>query len=61
MDNKRVGSWFKVSILCLVCFGFGGCALLSLPGQIIGGTFQLLGQLLNIAEGLPKPPPGVFF
>jgi hypothetical protein len=38
-----------------------GCALLALPGQIIGGIFGLLGQAFKVAEGLPKPPPGVFF
>lgn len=48
-------------ILSVVCLSCSGCALLTLPFQVIGGTFQLLGKALAIADSLPKPPPGVFF
>lgn len=50
-------------VLCLLVLAgtLSGCALLSLPGQIIGGAFDLLGKALVVADGLPKPPPWVFF
>lgn len=47
--------------LIVLCLTQSGCQLLSLPGQIIGGVFGLLGKALQVADGLPKPPPGVFF
>ena len=49
--------------LCLVMavLTLSGCELLSLPGMIIGGTFDLLGKALSVADSLPKPPPWVFF
>ncbi len=53
----------NILFICLIvfCLTQTGCQLLSLPGQIIGGTFGLLGKVLQVADGLPKPPPGVFF
>ncbi|MBZ0165229.1 MAG: DUF3568 domain-containing protein [Candidatus Omnitrophica bacterium] len=49
-----------VLILCLAVLSLSGCALLSIPGQIIGGTFSMIGQLLGLIQKLPKPPPWVF-
>jgi hypothetical protein len=54
----------KIHLLILVsflCITLSGCALLQVPGQLIGGTFSLLGKVLDIAKAMPKPPPGVFF
>ena len=45
----------------LLCTTQSGCALFALPGQIIGGIFNLAGQALQVANALPKPPPWVFF
>lgn len=50
-----------VIILLIVCFSQTGCALLSLPGQIINMTGNLVGQVLNLAGKMPTPPPGIFF
>lgn len=44
----------------MVVVSLSGCALLSLPALIIGETFKLIGQVLQIVSRLPKPPPGVF-
>ncbi len=52
---------------CLIVFVFvcslsllSGCSLLQIPGQLIGGTFDILGKLLGLASKLPMPPPGIF-
>lgn len=58
MTHKRL---LLIILLCSVAFVLSGCTLLQIPGQLIGGTFSLLGKLLDIAKQLPKPPPGVFF
>lgn len=58
MNTRTV---FNILCLLVAAFILSGCSLLTLPGQIIGGTFDLLGKLLQVADGLPKPPPGVFF
>ena len=55
---------FHLTIL-FACFIFvltlSGCAsILAIPAEIIGGTFKLLGQILQVVSRLPKPPPGVF-
>jgi hypothetical protein len=53
---------FKLLILILlIVFFANGCAILQIPGQIIGGVFQLVGKALDIVARMPKPPPGVFF
>jgi hypothetical protein len=51
-----------VIVFCfLVVLSLAGCApLLAIPAEIIGGTFKLLGQILQLVSRLPKPPPGVF-
>ncbi len=46
------------AVICLSMLS--GCALLQIPGQIIGGTFSLIGKLLGIVNNVPKPPPWVF-
>lgn len=48
-------------VFVLVCVSvLSGCALLQLPGQVIGGTFSLLGKMLGIVNQVPKPPPWIF-
>ena len=49
---------FVVFMLMFVV-GLSGCALLTIPGMLIGGTFDLLGKLLGVVSRLPMPPPGV--
>jgi len=51
---------FFIFILLSFVFLQSGCALLEVPGKVIGGTFDLLGDLFKLAEKLPMPPPGVF-
>lgn len=58
MSTKKI---VMIGCLLLLCVTQNGCALFQLPGQIIGGVFNLLGQALQVADSLPKPPPGVFF
>ena len=57
----KIKYFLCVASLLLMALTLSGCSLLSLPGQIIGGTFDLLGQALNVAGSMPKPPPWVFF
>jgi hypothetical protein len=57
----KTKAFLYAACLSLLVMTLSGCALLALPGQIIGGVFSLLGQAFKVAEGLPKPPPGVFF
>lgn len=59
MDSRK--SIILFICLILFCLTQSGCALFALPGQIVGGVFGLLGKILQVADGLPKPPPGVFF
>lgn len=60
-DNlKKFCPAFFCFLLLMCMFSLSGCALLEVPGLLIGGTFKLLGQLINLAGKLPKPPPGVF-
>ena len=58
MFSKKI---LLIVCLLLLCVTQSGCALLQLPGQIIGGLFGLVGQALQVADGLPKPPPWMFF
>ncbi len=54
----------KISMaLCLLVLLFtqSGCALLQLPFQLVGTAVDLAGQALQVADGLPKPPPWMFF
>jgi len=48
-------------LLITLCLAQSGCSLLQLPGQIIGGAFDLAGKALQVADSLPKPPPWMFF
>ena len=49
-------------LMCLIlCFSQCGCQLLQLPFQLVSSVFNLAGQALQVADSLPKPPPGVFF
>ena len=57
--NHRLG--FLLLLLTLLLFTLSGCALLEVPLRVVEGGFSLVSQLLKIADGLPKPPPGVFF
>ena len=50
-----------IGCLLILCITQSGCALFALPGQLIGGIFNLAGQALQVANGLPKPPPWMFF
>ena len=46
-------------LMLMFMIGLSGCALLTIPGQLIGGTFDLAGKLLGLMSRLPMPPPGV--
>ncbi|MDE2027260.1 MAG: hypothetical protein KGK03_08750 [Candidatus Omnitrophica bacterium] len=48
-------------LLLAVCLTQSGCALFSLPGQLLGGLFGLGSQAIGVASTLPMPPPWVFF
>jgi hypothetical protein len=61
MIRRLLFPWVRFLFLVLCCIGLSGCEIFSLPGQIIGGIFGLLGQVLQVANNMPKPPPGVFF
>ncbi|MDO8675895.1 MAG: hypothetical protein Q7K71_07280 [Candidatus Omnitrophota bacterium] len=45
----------------MLCLTQSGCSLLTLPFQLVGGVFNLLGQAVNVAAAMPKPPPWMFF
>lgn len=65
-SNKEYGGLVIKKLLFCLCLvmitmTFSSCELLALPGQIIGGAFDLLGKALQVADSMPKPPPGVFF
>jgi hypothetical protein len=49
-----------ILFLLLTMFIHSGCALLQVPFTLVGGTFKLVGKLLQMVDKLPKPPPGVF-
>ena len=53
-----------IVLLVAVCFFQSGCALITLPLKIVGGTLNAVGSILKgifqVAKSLPKPPPGVF-
>jgi len=52
---------YVVLILCaIVMMSLSGCALLAVPATIIGESFKIIGQVLQIVSKMPKPPPGVF-
>ncbi len=59
--NLKVRFAAGVILVIVMCVTLSGCQLLALPAQIIGGTFDLLGKALQVADALPKPPPGLFF
>ncbi len=61
MHNDLFNRWLKLLCLIIFCAGLSGCALFSLPGQLVGGIFGLLGQALQVASAMPKPPPWMFF
>jgi len=54
----------QLIVICgiLMCIFLSGCAILKLPGQIIGGTFSILGKIVEGAVELikrsPAPPLG---
>jgi len=58
---KRVRAWMNLFICLAAILSLSGCAsLLAIPVEVIGGTFKLLGQIIELIGRLPKPPPGVF-
>ncbi|VAW17245.1 hypothetical protein MNBD_BACTEROID05-379 [hydrothermal vent metagenome] len=57
MNKKHI---FFLMVLCVIVFSLSGCSLLQAPLTLVGGTFKLLGKLLNLAGSLPKPPPWIF-
>ncbi|MDE1921489.1 MAG: hypothetical protein KGJ09_08835 [Candidatus Omnitrophica bacterium] len=56
MSRKRL-----VILLLVICLTQSGCALLNLPGEMLGGLLGLGSQALGVASSLPMPPPWVFF
>ena len=48
-----------IFVLSLPIF-LSGCALLEIPGMLIGGTFKILGEIIRTAGKLPTPPPWIF-
>ncbi|HLF17375.1 MAG TPA: hypothetical protein VI749_00575 [Candidatus Omnitrophota bacterium] len=58
---RRSRGWMKLFLCLVLLFSLSGCAsLLAIPAELIGGTFKILGKLIDLAARLPKPPPGVF-
>ncbi len=57
-------TWVLMAIVLVLCLSLSGCALLTMPfqllGGIFGGIFNLLGKALSVADSMPKPPPWVF-
>ena len=50
--------------IVLICIFLSGCAILQLPGKVVGGTLKtawnIAGGVFNLLKKMPKPPPGVF-
>ena len=61
MQSVFLNRWAKLLLLVIFCVGLSGCELFSLPGQLIGGIFGLLGQAVQVAGSMPTPPPWMFF
>ena len=55
--KKKSLVFICVLVICLV---INGCSVLSLPFQIVGSVFELIGKVLDVAKKVPMPPPGVF-
>ncbi len=51
--------------IIVICLCLSGCALLSLPLKVVGGTLNIIGEIVKgvfgVIKSMPKPPPGVFF
>lgn len=56
---KPYYKYLFVFLLIGLVFTFSGCSLLMLPFKVAEGLLALLGKLLQVADALPKPPPGV--
>jgi hypothetical protein len=48
-------------VLLVLCFFQVGCSLLTLPLELAGTAVGLAGDAFSIAQGLPIPPPWLFF
>lgn len=59
-NYKYISRWCLFLFLAFIVLSLNGCALLAIPGQLIGGVFKLLGQIIGVIDKLPKPPPWVF-
>ena len=58
---KRPINIIILACCVLIVLSLSGCAaLLAIPAEIIGGTFRLIGQVLQVVSRMPMPPPGVF-
>jgi len=55
------GNVLLLVFLFLFCLILNGCALLTLPFQLVGSAAGLVGDAVSLAGSLPMPPPWVFF
>jgi len=46
--------------LIFFTLSLSACALLQLPFNIVGGVFDILGNIFKIAQKIPKPPWWIF-
>ena len=54
MKKVPAGLWVLAIVFAVT---LSGCALLQIPGQIIGGIFGMIGKVLDTAAKMPHPPP----
>ena len=54
-----------VILFSIICVFQSGCALLSIPGEVVSETFKILGTVvggtLEVLKKIPLPPTGFRF